>query len=203
MRVDLVEAWSGDLTTGAFCRRRRVRAAAMFWKDSGSRSSSGSGRDQNGVGPFGQVRVLIVGDSGVPSRLAWTWYMTNVSRIREHDRQSYIHINCQIVCLVFRNVKCSEMDCSNSEWDVPASTWRVLTLSVLTVWIGLGFRCSQQLCQCCMVWLVRSYAAQSKSAYKHITYAMSDCFCLVVLHKQTVFSNCASYLHIPVEVSSF
>jgi Rab-like protein 3 len=41
----------------------------MFWKDSGSRSSSGSGRDQNGVGPFGQVRVLIVGDSGVPSRL--------------------------------------------------------------------------------------------------------------------------------------
>ncbi|KAG0551962.1 hypothetical protein BDA96_01G468300 [Sorghum bicolor] len=37
----------------------------MFWKDSGSRSSSGSGRDQNGVGPFGQVRVLIVGDSGV------------------------------------------------------------------------------------------------------------------------------------------
>ncbi|RLN16688.1 putative GTP-binding protein [Panicum miliaceum] len=37
----------------------------MFWKDSGSRSSSGSGRDQNGVGPFGQVRVLVVGDSGV------------------------------------------------------------------------------------------------------------------------------------------
>ncbi|CAN6320742.1 unnamed protein product [Urochloa humidicola] len=38
----------------------------MFWKDSSSRSSgSGSGRDQNGVGPFGQVRVLVVGDSGV------------------------------------------------------------------------------------------------------------------------------------------
>ena len=44
----------------------RAPAPAMFWKDSGSRSSSGSGRDQNGVGPFGQVRVLIVGDSGVP-----------------------------------------------------------------------------------------------------------------------------------------
>jgi len=44
----------------------RAAAAAMFWKDSGSRSSSGSGRDQSGVGPFGQVRVLIVGDSGVP-----------------------------------------------------------------------------------------------------------------------------------------
>ncbi|KAL6596040.1 hypothetical protein ACP70R_047404 [Stipagrostis hirtigluma subsp. patula] len=37
----------------------------MFWKDSSGRSSSASGREQNGVGPFGQIRVLIVGDSGV------------------------------------------------------------------------------------------------------------------------------------------
>lgn len=37
----------------------------MFWKDSSARSSSSSGRDQSGVGPFGQVRVLVVGDSGV------------------------------------------------------------------------------------------------------------------------------------------
>ncbi|KAK3151013.1 hypothetical protein QOZ80_3AG0240550 [Eleusine coracana subsp. coracana] len=37
----------------------------MFWKDSGGRSSSGSSREQNGVGPFGQIRVLVVGDSGV------------------------------------------------------------------------------------------------------------------------------------------
>jgi hypothetical protein len=45
---------------------RAASAAAMFWKDSGSRSSSASGRDQSGVGPFGQVRVLVVGDSGAP-----------------------------------------------------------------------------------------------------------------------------------------
>ncbi|KAL5218091.1 hypothetical protein ABZP36_018775 [Zizania latifolia] len=32
----------------------------MIWKDSGGRSSGGGG-----VGPFGQVRVLVVGDSGV------------------------------------------------------------------------------------------------------------------------------------------
>ncbi|KAF2938282.1 hypothetical protein DAI22_03g106700 [Oryza sativa Japonica Group] len=38
----------------------------MFWKDSGGRSSGGGGGlEQNGVGPFGQVRVLVVGDSGV------------------------------------------------------------------------------------------------------------------------------------------
>ncbi|TVU47766.1 hypothetical protein EJB05_07375 [Eragrostis curvula] len=37
----------------------------MFWKDNSGRSSSGSSREQNGVGPFGQIRVLIVGDSGV------------------------------------------------------------------------------------------------------------------------------------------
>ncbi|KAF7054699.1 hypothetical protein CFC21_062334 [Triticum aestivum] len=37
----------------------------MFWKDSSARSSSSSGREQSGVGPFGQVRVLVVGDSGV------------------------------------------------------------------------------------------------------------------------------------------
>uniref|UniRef100_A0A0D9VRS5 GTP-binding protein n=1 Tax=Leersia perrieri TaxID=77586 RepID=A0A0D9VRS5_9ORYZ len=37
----------------------------MFWKDSSGRSSSTSGLEQNGVGPFGQVRVLVVGDSGV------------------------------------------------------------------------------------------------------------------------------------------
>jgi Rab-like protein 3 len=37
----------------------------MFWKDSGGRSSSGSSsREHNGVGPFGQIRALIVGDSG-------------------------------------------------------------------------------------------------------------------------------------------
>ncbi|EEE58675.1 hypothetical protein OsJ_10098 [Oryza sativa Japonica Group] len=36
----------------------------MFWKDSGGRSSGGGGGlEQNGVGPFGQVRVLVVGDS--------------------------------------------------------------------------------------------------------------------------------------------
>ncbi|KAG8096813.1 hypothetical protein GUJ93_ZPchr0013g34389 [Zizania palustris] len=37
----------------------------MFWKDSGGRSSGGGGLEQSGVGPFGQVRVLVVGDSGV------------------------------------------------------------------------------------------------------------------------------------------
>ncbi|XP_015690262.1 small GTPase LIP1-like isoform X1 [Oryza brachyantha] len=35
----------------------------MFWRDSGGRSSGGGGLEQNGVGPFGQVRVLVVGDS--------------------------------------------------------------------------------------------------------------------------------------------
>jgi hypothetical protein len=58
---------SRDLASSASRRGRWVRvaaAAAMFWKDSSARSSSSGGREQSGVGPFGQVRVLVVGDSG-------------------------------------------------------------------------------------------------------------------------------------------
>uniref|UniRef100_A0A452YJT8 Uncharacterized protein n=1 Tax=Aegilops tauschii subsp. strangulata TaxID=200361 RepID=A0A452YJT8_AEGTS len=37
-----------------------------FWRDGGA---SGSGRDLNGGMPYGQVRVLVVGDSGQSSDL--------------------------------------------------------------------------------------------------------------------------------------